>query len=379
MTSRTIPPIFGKQLEFKYFSHVLYNGPHLKRYLQRRYGKRLSHVVPGCESGVELSDRLSEELRLPSNGTALTRARRDKFLMAETVRKYGLRTADVFRFDDLHELKHWADSMTSWPVVIKPVSSVASDNVRLCESEKDVVVAGEQIIGKKNALGIVNKSVLAQEYLNGQEYVVDTVSLDGHHKITAFWAYRKRRARRKFMGYDAMTLMPYDGELQKSLARYTVNVLNALQVRFGPAHCEIMWCEREPILVEIGARLSAGLNVVLSKACGCISQLDETIKAILTPDEFHDFSKDKLILKKHASNVFFLREKPGRLRRIRHKKALGQLETLYHISISARKGEWLPPVLGMVTLVHERQNVIERDIDKIGALENEGLFEIDGD
>jgi len=35
------------------------------------------------ESGVELADTLSEQLKLPSNGTKLSRARRDKYEMVE--------------------------------------------------------------------------------------------------------------------------------------------------------------------------------------------------------------------------------------------------------------------------------------------------------
>lgn len=33
-----------------------------------------------------------------------------------------------------------------------------------------------------------------QEYLQGTEYVVDSVSYDGEHRVTAFWKYDKRRA-----------------------------------------------------------------------------------------------------------------------------------------------------------------------------------------
>lgn len=376
-SSREVPPIFRRNLKKHCFDEILEDGGNLAVMLRRQYGANLTHVMAGCESGVELSDRLSENLGLPSNGVALSSARRDKFLMSEAVRKSGLQTAGVFRSKNPHELKNWATSRNFWPVVVKPISSVASDDVHLCESGDDVLGAAAEIIGKKNVLGIVNQEALLQDYLEGQEYVVDSVSLDGHHKVTAFWAYRKDRRRTRSTGYDAMTLLPYNGQRQEALARYAVGVLDALGIRFGPAHCELMWCGAGPVLVEVGARLSAGLNAELSEICGCLSQLGETVKTVLDPKEFYDTGKDLKILKKHAANVFFHREKQGRLRSVRRENELRQLKTLYRLSLGAKAGELLPPVLGMVTLVHKDLSEVEKDIEEIRALEEDGLFDVE--
>eukprot|EP01031_Cornospumella_fuschlensis_P046502 gene46502-56942_t len=43
-------------------------------------------VFAGAETGVELADMLSERLNLRTNGTALSEARRNKYVMGETVR-----------------------------------------------------------------------------------------------------------------------------------------------------------------------------------------------------------------------------------------------------------------------------------------------------
>jgi hypothetical protein len=37
----------------------------------------------------------------------------------------------------------------------------------------------------------MNDAVVVQEYLTGVEYVVDTVSRHGKHKVVALWAYDK--------------------------------------------------------------------------------------------------------------------------------------------------------------------------------------------
>lgn len=48
-------------------------------------------VLPGAETGVELADQLSHHLGLRSNGIEKSLARRNKYIMGETVRSAGRR------------------------------------------------------------------------------------------------------------------------------------------------------------------------------------------------------------------------------------------------------------------------------------------------
>ena len=50
-------------------------------------------------------------------------------------------------------------------------------------SLEEVQRAYGSIMGKINGLGLENQYVLVQEFLDGTEYVVDTVSLNGIHKV----------------------------------------------------------------------------------------------------------------------------------------------------------------------------------------------------
>ena len=47
----------------------------------------------------------------------------------------------------------------------------------------------------------------SQEYLRGDEYVVDTVSRDGEHKVVALWRYDKRAANGAPVVYFGMELI----------------------------------------------------------------------------------------------------------------------------------------------------------------------------
>ena len=244
-------------------------------------------VLAGFESGVELAEQLAEGLGLPTNGPRLRAARRDKFLMTEAVRARGLRAVQQFQSSDVQDLLARVGEIGGWPIVLKPLQSVATDRVSCCRNRDEARRAAAAILSDENILGGRNHSVLAQEFLAGTEYAVDVVSVGGQRKVTAIWQYlRPPGAPATYVGYDGMTLLAYTGERQEHLQAYTVGVLDALEIDHGPAHCELMWAQREPVMIEVGARLSAGNNAILSRVCGGTCQLDETVEAVLAPRRF---------------------------------------------------------------------------------------------
>jgi hypothetical protein len=335
-----------------------------------------THVIAGFESGVELAEWLGGQLGLRANDPMLREARRDKFLMTEAVRSQGMRTAVQFRSSDIDEIVAWKRRTLDWPVIVKPLKSVASDHVFCCRSDDDMKQASETILSGANILGSRNSAVLVQEFLDGIEYAVDTVSLDARSKVTAIWQYDRPDCSCDFVSYNAMKLLEYAGEIQDSLRSFAFHVLRALGVCFGPAHCELMWVDGAPVFIELGARLSAGINATLSRICGGICQLDETVNAILAPDDFLATLDVTPGLEKRAANVFLIPRRRGTLIRTRHLEELQSLPTLHSMSVASRPGVALQRVAGLVTLVDHDTRAIDRDIEVIRARERDGMFEI---
>ena len=50
------------------------------------------------------------------------------------------------------------------------------------------------LMSSQRKLGAQGAAVLVQEFLVGEEYVVDSVTRDGEHKTTMVWKYDKRPA-----------------------------------------------------------------------------------------------------------------------------------------------------------------------------------------
>ena len=154
-------------------------------------------ILPGAETGVLLADKLCGRYgggELRDNGEALSLARRNKYVMGETIRKAGVRAVKQTIASDWEQAKEFLREWNPDPykVIVKPNQSAGSDDVFLCNSEEDVKRGFDKINGAINGLGVVNEGVLIQEFLEGKEYVVDSVSRDGKHKVMAIWEYDKR-------------------------------------------------------------------------------------------------------------------------------------------------------------------------------------------
>jgi hypothetical protein len=266
-------------------------------------------------------------------------------------------------------------------VIVKPPMSVASDNVAFCRSSDEVREAAGRILSVTNVLGCRNHAALVQEFLEGTEYIVDTVSCDGRRKTTAIWQYSRPPTGEtgEFVSYDAITLLPYAGERQQALQSYAYKVLDALAIEFGPAHCELMWVDGEPVLVEAAARLSGGIVALLSGICGGITQIDETVSILLEPERFQATLNEMPQLQRRAVILFLVPHKRGRLVRIRSLDEIRHLPSLHSISVGAQPGDMLKRVAGVVTLIDENIQSIERDIGVIRTLEREGMFEVEND
>ena len=316
----------------------------------------VTHVVAGSERGVILADRLAESLNLPGNGTRLSQARRDKFVMIEQAAGHGVRTPKQTQSGDLEEIVNWIEAGDYWPVVLKPRSAKGSESVRFCVSRAAVAKAFHAIRGRTNSLGEQNDTVLAQEYICGPEYVVDTVSHDGHHRLAGLWAYGKSVATYDNVGLMATKrLLPAAGPLADILFGFAVRVLDALGIRHGAGHCEVIVDEYGPVLVEIGARLHGGPPAhLMSRAATGSSQCDLLAQSCLAPATFLAETKQRYVMKGAAAMAL-----------LRDFALKGEIEGLP----SARSVTWneqtcaAPTVAGIATLIHSDRKLIEEDLE----------------
>ena len=135
-------------------------------------------------------------------------------------------------------------------VVVKPIESGGSDGVHKCDNLDQVKAAFDNVNGAINALGMVNEGILVQEFLDGSEYVIDSVSRDGVHKVVAVWVYEKRSANGADFVYFGVYLCPAAGAVMDQLLDYGAKVRVKVMLQMWDASSQ-----RYPCVIFVSAFL----------------------------------------------------------------------------------------------------------------------------
>lgn len=344
----------------------------------------LHACIVGAETGVVVADALSEMLGLRTNGTELNR--RNKSVQQKCVKSAGMRAVREAVGTEWSSVEAFVKT-EQMPVVVKPVESAGSEGVKLCRSKEDAQAHFELLMGAQRKVGSFGAAVLVQEYLQGKEYVVDHVSRDGVHKTTMVWVYDKRACNGADFVYFGLVPVPADTALGASLIAYTRGALDALGIKNGPTHAEVMMTQDGPCLVEVNCRTHGGDGnwTTLARALtGGYSQVDATIDAFLDekrfemtpeiPNPFEASGQEVILVCKRAGRVV---STPG-FDKIRKLKSFVSLVADVAAGSVVECSIDLHTAVGSVFLMHEDLAVMAADLQTIRNMEQEcTLFQLE--
>ncbi|RKE17925.1 biotin carboxylase [Streptomyces sp. TLI_171] len=339
-------------------------------------------VLTGSELGVELADEISELLGLDSNGSKLSETRRDKFRMIEQVAAAGLRAPRQAHVSDAEELRAWHREVGG-RIVVKPLRSAAGDGVTFCDTPEQSAAALAGIMGRENIFSLPNLGAVAQEYLVGAEYIVNTVSRAGRHHVTDCWGSGRLTVNGITDLLVESVLLASDAPELTALTRYAFDVLDALGIRFGPAHLEIKLTPDGPCLVEVGARISGGeLPYYAAEAIG-EAQLEWTVDSFVRPERFDERCGTPYRLKHHFAWSALASPFEGTLRGYRGVEQIEALPSFRALRTFVEPGGALRPTVNdmtyplTVTLHHESEGVLQRDLNTVRYLDGAGFYDVD--
>ncbi|MGW2062589.1 ATP-grasp domain-containing protein [Streptomyces sp. NPDC001937] len=374
-----IPPAFAGSLDLTLYADNIVHTGDLEETARAAGAHEPVAVFAGSEFGVEFADRLSEAMGLPTNGTELSAARRDKFTMIETIKAAGVRGARQLLATSADELARWHKELGT-RVVVKPLKSAGNDGVRFCATPEESAAAFLELTGAENLFSQRNEGVVAQEHLFGGEYMVNTVSRDGKHHVTDIIATTRISVNGVHDISNSCYLLPRHGEAQDQLVPYAFEVLDALGVRHGPSHIELKLTPSGPVLIEMGARICGGdLPHYVQLATG-ESPFDWTVDAFVRPDRFHERHDNDYEIQRYFASVGLVSAKTGQLESLRHIKEIEELESFHDLSQFVPLGGTVVPTVndstyvGFVRLFHELEEVVMRDINTIHYLDGDGMY-----
>lgn len=267
-------------------------------------------IVPGNERGVVLAARLSHELGLLSNSIENLDAITLKNEMHNRLAQKGLRSIKGKVIHSLDEALEFYDSENLKEVVIKPTYSAGSASVRICLNRNEMIDSINQLFDEVNYYGDELEELLIQERINGIEYIVNTVTHKGIHRVTLVWKYNKVKTSEGAIVYDSCETVNELSLGEAEMVEYAYKVADALEIQYGPVHGEYMIDEKGPVLIEVNCRPCGGSMPAefLDRISGQ-HETDSILDSYLKPKCFFDELRKKYNLYAHGTLKFFITPK----------------------------------------------------------------------
>jgi biotin carboxylase len=370
-------------------------------------------LVCDSDSGLADAEQLADWLNVTTrNPGGVCENRRNKYLMIESVKDAGMGTVKQRLCTSREVAIEFATSLllsSADRVVLKPIRGCGSDDVHLCNSIDSVSTAFDTIYGSSifGSPGQNHDTVLIQEFAQGQEYAIDTVSRDGELKIVAIWKYDKRPANGAPFVYYATKLFDDSESSTESICPMLYDYLNrcfqALDIRWGITHSEIIVTADGPRLVEINCR-QHNMDFLLLTMGGIGYNIYDVLLAAYFGNINHDDVKDDddnnakkqldwdLIphipsIRMNAAMIHLVNSKNGTLKRVNN-DALYEIEAMASVGNMEvynkflEVGTQIHPTIdiktdaGWIQLVNPDAEIFDADFQRIIEL-MPTLFEIE--
>ena len=334
-------------------------------------------IVAGTEDGVILATRLANDLDLLCNPIENIDALTLKDEMQNKLAENGIRSIKGKVVRSVEEAIEYYDEEGFHGVVVKPVYSAASVGVRLCSNRQEMIEAVKEVFNLTGVYGNDLNELVIQERINGQEYVVNTVSCDGVHRVTMIWKYNKIKTAEGGNIYDYDETINELGIGEAELVEYAYDVADALGVKYGPVHGEYMIDEKGPVLIEVNCRPHGGnLDAKFLDMISGQHETDSALDSYLNPEKFNLERLKGYRLFAHGVVKTFIVPK-NLIARSSPMNSIGvNLKSFFKTDLNSiqspqtfSKTQDLETAGGNVYLAHEDPNQLQQDVDFLRDIE----------
>ena len=288
-------------------------------------------VVAGNERGVELTAEIVEAL-MPSLGNVpgSATAHRDKGEMALALERAGVPGPKTISSDDPALVEKWIESvgLAGRPLIVKPANSAGTDNVHLVRAGEDWRQYFDKVLGLVNGFDLRNDTVIVQEFLEGPEYIVDLYSVDGQHGLVDVCVYSKHDRGARIGIYDVADFLAPDHPDVPLLAEYTKQAADAVGIRNGSTHAEVIITPDGPRLVELAARYSGSCMMLSGSLATGDNQIERTVRHVLDGEFVPGYD-----LVNEVRTVWLCSDHAGEVRHMEILQAALELPTVHKMSI----------------------------------------------
>ena len=227
-------------------------------------------------------------------------------------------------------------TIEKFPVVLKIPVSAGSKDVYKVETYEEYEDAYHEI-----RECYPNEPILVEEYLEGSQYLVETVTINNKTNIVAI-IKQEITFTGRFIVTGYQIILDHESELFQSLKEAASVIISKFELKNGPCHLEMRYVQNEWKLIEANPRVSGGaINLLIETACG-VNLVEETLKFALGLEPNFDCK-----FKKETFLKYLIVPQEGILIKVTGKNNALECNGVRHVYIKPKKCSVIIPPISM--------------------------------
>jgi biotin carboxylase len=207
-------------------------------------------VTSFAEIDQDKASAIAEALGLNYHSSKTIAWVHDKYLMRQRLKEAGIEDIPSAFVENPGEIRDFVEQW-GYPVVLKPSRGRASTGISVIHSPEDIEKAF-RYSKTASAPRLESSPLIVEPYLLGKEFSVEALSDQGEHIVLAIVEKYKDPVSKVEIGH--VLPAPLSPEIEKQIEQYVANVLDALGIRFGITHTELIVTQDGPRIVETHVR-----------------------------------------------------------------------------------------------------------------------------
>lgn len=222
-----------------------------------------------------------------------------------------------------------------FPVVVKHTDSSGSKDVYYCDNDTAFYKNVKKLMDK-----YLGGTILVEEYLDGPQYLIETLVIDKRVYIVAIVEQEITHYNGHFIVTGYSLCLDYTDEFYHKLKKAVEMIINKHQFESGPCHLEMRLVKDCWNLIEINPRISgAGMNHFLEIGLG-INLVNETLKLALKEEVNLEHK-----IKQYTFSEYIVVDQPGKLVKVTGKNQALNSPGVKFVYVKPRKlSRLIPPI-----------------------------------